>query len=340
MQDLGSSPVPLDDLWATYRTARAPERLAPITWVRYENEYALVAGELARSLGRSPTAADLTLPNLRTAFAGYATTPTNRGEPRSRSTIAGCMSTWSSFLSFLVADEALPGNPMAGMPRPKIPKSTPKALKGEDTVERLLESAARGDRNARRPWPARDLAVLVGYLSTGLRQQELAGLDVADMDGPDGAVRWRVRGKGSKERWVPVEPELVAVVEAFQRSRRERFDLRRLKATDPLFCNDDGGRLTPANLRWIVTACLAAAGLGNAPPKNALVHALRHTFATMLANQGATATDLQKILGHGSLSTSQRYIDATDERVREVAQKAPGLEFVRRRAELASVSGD
>lgn len=325
----GAAQTPLGDLWETYKTARAVECLSDATWLRYETEFAIVANLLASAVGHEPVTTDLTLPNLRDAFARYRRGLTNRGEKRSKSTVAGCMSTWSTFLAFLVAEEVIPGNPMAGVKRPKIPSPTPKALRGQDVVAQLLNSAARGDRAARRPWPERDVALLLGYLTTGVRQQELARLDVSDMDGPPTGVRWRVRGKGGKERWVPAEPELVTAVEMFQRSRIERFDLRKLKASDPLICNDQGERLTAENIRWIVKSCLAAADLRNAPPKDALVHALRHTCATSLANAGAAATDLQKLLGHGSLATSQRYIEATDERVRDVARKSPALAWAR-----------
>lgn len=323
--------TPLPALWESYRRSRATEALAGHTWTRFETEFVVVSRLLGEVVGHEPSEADLTLPNLREAFARYTEGRTNRGEPRAKSTIAGCMSTWTTFLTYLVRDGVITGNPMTGMARPKAPRGTPKPIRGgQETVDRLLSSIARGDRVARKPWPERDLAVVACYAATGLRQQELAGLDVRDLDLSPAGMHLHVRGKGEAERWSPIGPELAEVLQRFQATRAGHLPgTPAVKGTDPLLCNDAGGRLTPANLRWMVRRCYEAAGVQGSVPKDALIHCLRHFFASDLASQGGTATDVQQLLGHRSLTTAQRYIDASAQRAREVAARSSTLTALR-----------
>ena len=115
------------------------------------------------------------------------------------------------------------GNPMAAVAKPKVPRRAPKALQGEATPERLLESLATGEGKGGRSWPERDLAFVAMALLTGLRLSELLGLDVGSLDGRAGERRLRVLGKGSKVRFVPIEAPLEALVSAYLESRKARF---------------------------------------------------------------------------------------------------------------------
>lgn len=325
--------IPVAELWRDYCEARSTARLSEHSWARFENEYAKVSEILERHLGRPPASTDLTLRNLRRAFATYSTervVRTRTGlQPRGRSTIAGCMSTWSQFLTYLVTDEVIPGNPMAGMERPRIDKRTPKALQGgADTVARLLACLDRGGRpDARYPWPRRDLALIATYVTTGLRLDELAQANIGDVDTTPGRSRVHVLGKGRRERWQEVPDGTLAAIAEFQAGRIEHLERRGLepdplRLESPLICNDRGERLNASNIRYIVEESYKAAGIRGSVPRGALVHALRHTYATALAEDRNPATIIQRLLGHGSLVTSQQYVSVSDETVRAAAHSS------------------
>jgi integrase/recombinase XerC len=144
---------------------------------------------------------------------------------------------WNQFFTFLVADELAPGNPMGSVGRPKAPHRFPKPLRGEDTPERILASAAAPVDHTRRrtPWPERDFAVLAVLLCAGLRSTELLELTLSSVGGRRGERILTVRGKGGKERAVPVEPELEAVIDEYLESRAAKFGGRDPGRSDPLF---------------------------------------------------------------------------------------------------------
>ncbi|MBS2966676.1 tyrosine-type recombinase/integrase [Actinocrinis puniceicyclus] len=243
---------------------------------------------------------------LRQAFASFA-------QPRSAASVGRAWSVWNQFFSFLVADAVVPGNPMGTVDRPRPPHRFPKPLRGTDTPERLLaSSAAPPDRvRRRRPWPERDFAVVALLLCAGLRSSELLELTVACLDGREGERYLKVRGKGGKERSIPVEPELDEVLAQYLESRRSRSAGRAPARSDPLFVGQDGAAMGRGALQYLVGRAYQEAGVSSRVPQGALVHALRHTFATRLAEDGASAVEIMRLLGHASLTTSQNYIDAT-----------------------------
>jgi site-specific recombinase XerD len=243
---------------------------------------------------------------LRQAFAAFA-------EPRSAASVGRAWSVWNQFFSFLVADAVVPGNPMGTVDRPRPPHRFPKPLRGTDTPERLLASSAAPPDHTRRrrPWPERDFAVVALLLCAGLRSSELLELTVGCLDGRAGERYLKVRGKGGKERSIPVEPELDAVVAEYLASRRDRFAGRIPARSDPLFIGQDGAAMGRGALQYLVGRAYQEAGVAGRVPQGALVHALRHTFATRLAEDGASAVEIMRLLGHASLTTSQNYIDAT-----------------------------
>lgn len=321
---------PLPDLRDAYLRRREPGKDSAHTVRRIRSEIDAITALLAQHT-RQPkdevTASDLTPANVGEVFAVYA-------GPRSKSTVAGCCSTWATFCRWLVREGHLTGNPMEHFDRPKVPKPTPKSLAGgASTVERLIESVRNGDRPARKPWPQRDLAVLAVLTAAGLRRAEVAGLNVVDLDRTDTGAQLRVTGKGDVQRWVPVGAEVAAAIDVYQAGRVSRFPPKTRNgqppAAAPLLVNDAGDRFTGRQLWWIVQQCYRAAGVAGQVPRGAMVHALRHTYATLLAEQGAAATDLQALLGHASLATSQRYVSVTDARLRTVANLSPALAALR-----------
>jgi integrase/recombinase XerD len=201
-----------------------------------------------------------------------------------------------------------------------VKRRTPKPLQGEDAPGQLLSTTAAGTRRARYPWPERDLAFLATALLAGLRLSELLSLSLGSIDGRPGERRINVMGKGRKERTVPIEEPLQELIDTYMATRRERFPGVKLTPKSPLFVDRRGDRLKRGGAYYLVERSYQAAGLTNRVPAGAMVHALRHTYATRLAEDGASATEIQALLGHESLNTSQGYIDATANATRQAAR--------------------
>jgi site-specific recombinase XerD len=127
--------------------------------------------------------------------------------------------------------------------------------------------------------------------------------------GRPGERRLEVAGKGGRPRTVPVEPELDAVIERYLDSRRVRFG--RFTPADPLLLDRKGQPMRRGALQYLVRSCYRRAGITDRVPRGAQLHALRHTFATRLAEDGANASEIMRLLGHASLTTSQGYIEVT-----------------------------
>jgi integrase/recombinase XerC len=334
---MSSSPLPpaesalLNGTIADFFVARTPRKDSPHTTVAYRRDLAAVRALCAAHLGvveDELRLERLTVPVLRVAFAGYA-------ESRAKTSISRAWSTWNQFLAFCVSDGRLAGNPMAGVAKPRLPRRSPKPLRGEDTPEKLLESvAARTD--GRDPWPERDLAVLATLLLTGVRSAELLGLTMASLVGPAGDRRLHVTGKGGKSRSVPVESPLEVVLESYLRTRRRRFPSGRLGDSAAMFVDRRGEPLQRGGLQYLVKTNLRWAGLNDRRSEGALVHALRHTYATRLAEDGASASEIMALLGHVSITTSQAYIDATAREQRAAAGANRTYRVIR---ELSARSG-
>ena len=304
----------LVELFEDFRLARSSAKPSPHSESAARNDFKAIHQHLLDQLAvEVVTIEDLSARVLRLAFAAYAA-------DHAPASIARCWSTWNQFFIFLVAEDLVFGNPMGGVAHPTAPKRTPKPLQGEDAAERLLETAAAGTREARYPWPERDVAFLATTLLTGLRLSELLALNLGAIDGRSGERRIKVLGKGRKERTVPIEDPLYDLIGDYLETRKERFPGVKLGPRAPLFVDRKGDRMREGGARYLVKTSLAHAGLSARTPQGALVHALRHTFATRLAEDGADATEIQALLGHENLNTSQGYIEATANRTRQAAR--------------------
>jgi len=208
------------------------------------------------------------------------------------------LSTVRSLYRFLVREGLAPGNPARGVASPKRPKRLPEVLP-ESEVASLVETPAA----LATPLALRDRAFLELLYASGLRVSELTGLDVGGVDLAQGQVR--VLGKRRKERIVPVGRT------ACQAIARYQDEARPLLAAGPdfagarhaLFLNYRGGRLTSRSVARLLEKWVAASGL----PRHVHPHVLRHCFATHLLANGADLRGIQELLGHASLSTTQRY---------------------------------
>ena len=296
-------PAAIDEFFAARRVLKD----SPHTTAAYRRDLTGITTLIAQGLGVDPgqvRVGQLTGPVLQEAFGAFATT-------HAKSSIGRCWSVWNQFLTHLVGAGHLSGNPIGAVPRPRRSHTAPKPLTGDDTPERLLASAALPRKNARHPWPERDLAILATLLLTGLRSSELLSLTIGSITGLPGERRIRVTGKGSKTRSVPIEDPLQHVIDAYLATRRDRFTAKRIGARSALFVDHHGTPLQRGGLQYLVATALTAAGVSDHRSPGALVHALRHTYATRLADNGATATEIMHLLGHASLTTSQAYIDTT-----------------------------
>ena len=193
---------------------------------------------------------------------------------------------------FLLREGAIPVNVARLIRTPKAPKTLPSVMTAEQT-NALIDGVAAD--KLERPHPARDRAIFELLYGCGLRISELAGLSLEDVDRSEGWVR--VRGKGRKERQVPI-PRKAA--EALDRYLGERPVVRDERA---VFLNHRRSRLTDRGMRGIVKLyATSLAGDSSIHP-----HSLRHAYATHLLADGADLRSIQELLGHARLSTTQKY---------------------------------
>jgi site-specific recombinase XerD len=318
--------TPLPDAVAGWLTVLGAQKPSPATLAAYRRDMLGVGGRLA-ALGGIDVAGvrveDLGRPALRAAFADWAS-------DHAAASVRRAHSAWSSFFDFLVSEGIVDGNPMAGIPKPKTPTVLPRTIRARDAVARLLATAADEDPTSRQPWPLRDLALVATFCVSGIREAEAVTLDVGSLEGEPGARRLRVLGKGGKARPVPIDPALDGLLNAYQDERARRFpghDL--LHPATPLFVDVRGRRLTVHQVRYLVERLYVRAGIRNQVPAGALVHALRHTFATSALEAGADVVELQELLGHASLETTRRYLSATGEGLRQVIAGHPSQAALR-----------
>ncbi len=266
---------------------------------------------------------DLNRQALVAAFASWAA-------DHAAASIRRAHSAWSSFFDFLVAEGVVDGNPRAAVPKPKTPSSLPRSIRAPDAIGRLLKAAAEPDSRARDPWPARDLALVATFCVTGIREAEASGLSLGSLAGETGARRMEVRGKGGKVRPVPMDPALDRVLDVYLKERAGRFPKDDLDhPATPLFGDVKGRRMTVDQIRYLVEKLYVRAGIRAQVPAGALVHALRHTFATAALEAGADVVELQELLGHASLETTRRYLSATGQGLRHVIASHPSQAALR-----------
>ena len=309
------------EAWLVHMGAAKP---SPATLSAYRRDVEGVAGRLAilEDIGEYP---DLRLTHLersalRSAFSSWAS-------DHAAASVRRAHSAWSSFFDFLVAEGVLEGNPMAAIPKPKTPSSLPRSIRAAGAVSRIIRTAAERDTRARNPWPARDLAVIATFCLTGIREAEASGLNMGSLTGDHGNRRMEVKGKGGKSRPIPVTATLDKVLDDYLRERAALFPKEDLDhPSTPLFVDVRGRRLSVDQIRYLVEKIYVRAGIRAQVPAGALVHALRHTFATEALEAGADVVELQELLGHASLETTRRYLSATAQGLRHVIQSHPAQE--------------
>ena len=229
-------------------------------------------------------------------------------------TIARKLSAVRSFFRYLVRHGYIKDDPINKVVTPKTEKPIPVYLPVDD-VFRLLDSIETetllGKRNR---------AILETLYSSGIRVSELSGLNETDVNSQNGNLR--VLGKGGKERIVPVGRKALESIAAYRNALRKADDLKienkKNLVDEPLFLNNRGGRLTNRSIARVLEDIAKKSGLLSPISP----HALRHTFATHMLDAGADLRIVQELLGHKSLSTTQKYTHVSIDRLMETYDKA------------------
>jgi integrase/recombinase XerC len=234
----------------------------------------------------------------------------------SRATVARKLASLRSFFRHLTHEGLVSRNPGVMVSTPKLARRLPHPMP-QNEVESLLDSAFGTD-----PRDARDRAILEVLYATGIRVGELVRSDLGDIDlsGVSSEGMLRVLGKGKKERLVPIGTKAVKALRAYLASRGQLISDRpgRSADRDAVFLNARGGRLTDRSVRRILDRRLRRAALAS----KVSPHSLRHSFATHMLNAGADLRSIQELLGHASLSTTQKYTKVTTRRLLEVYDRS------------------
>jgi integrase/recombinase XerC len=221
------------------------------------------------------------------------------------------VSSLRSFYKYILRAGRINNNPAEMIQTLKTEKYMPAFLSVDEMFEVLKT------QNDHSVLSLRNRAILEVFYSSGLRLSELAGLDLIDLDFNQKLIK--VRGKGRKERIVPIGgPALKAVKEYLEKIGEISKDADADVFKKPLFLNARGKRITTRSIARIVNEITGKSGIG----RKISPHALRHSFATHLLNAGADLRSIQKLLGHESLSTTQKYTAVNINRMMEVYDKA------------------
>ena len=202
-------------------------------------------------------------------------------------------------------------NPALQLKSLKAPKHLPNFMTGSE-VDALCEQPQKKELL----WAARDKAIFELLYSSGCRVAELASLKLGDFSaGGKSAV---VKGKGKKDRIVYFEADALAALKDYLPERKALLERLKVPGQKALFVNEKGGSLTTRGLRWIVSRYSGAEGTN----RHVSPHAFRHTFATAMLSKGADVRVVQEMLGHASISTTQRYTHVTTEQLINIYKQA------------------
>jgi integrase/recombinase XerC len=286
------------------------------TVAAYGSDLSQFFGFAAGSLGKDATRlrpADLDLGVIRAFMAELYR------RRQSRASVARKLSALRSFVRYLRREGLIEGDPASLAVSPRREQRVPAHL-SVDEMSRLLEAP-----DASSPLGRRDRAILELFYASGLRLAELVGLDVDDVNLAGRIVR--VAGKGRKERLVPFNTSAQKALRAWYADRARLRAARGIQAAsgrrrgadgEPVFVNARGARLTGRSVQRLVARYVAGCStrFGISP------HALRHSFATHLLQQGADLRAIQELLGHVQLSTTQRYTHVNAAQLLEVYRRA------------------
>lgn len=276
-------------------------------WLKDERRYSLhtldgYCRDLADFFGffdKALSLADLAKLEVRD-FRGYISACAAHG--LDKSSLARHISTIKNFFKYLNSHKILQNTAISAISSPRRNKVLPKALEIDQTFNVLEESA----KFAKNSWQGlRDAAIFTILYGCGLRISEALNLNVGDINNNDFI---RIRGKGNKDRIVPILSQVKDAIKAYMAECPYSFH-----SGEALFVGARGERLSPRIIQRQMQKIRASLGL----PDNLTPHALRHSFATHLLAQGTDLRSIQELLGHASLTTTQRYTDVNIEKLKE-----------------------
>ena len=267
-------------------------------------------GDYVREQGLPADAAELDIVALR----GFLSSLFGSNQA---STMKKKVSAVRSFFKFLLKRGMIEQNPASGLRSPKIAKSLPRFLT-VDQAFRVIDAPPKEEKRAKL-FKLRDQALLETLYATGVRVSELGGMNVDHCDFTESEVR--VLGKGGKERIVPLGKPTIEAIQAYLPERRALLEKAKGGDPDALWLSRGGRRLSVRQVQNIVRRHgTLGAGRSDLHP-----HAMRHTCATHLLDAGADLRSIQELLGHSSLSTTQRYTHVSVDRLMEVYDRAHPL---------------
>jgi integrase/recombinase XerC len=291
-----SAPITAEDATAAFLHYLAADRRAsPLTIEAYSHDLRIFLAFLTRHLARPPSLQDLAALREQDLRAWLAASATDHRGNRTR---ARHLSAIRSFFRYLSRRHDLDNPAAKRLASPRIAPPLPKALQPAQATTLTTDIADATDTPFTQ---TRDVALFTLLYGAGLRIAEALALTIADAPSPHRPLR--VTGKGNKQRLVPVLPAIIEATTAWLRHHPQRAT-----PTAPLFVGVRGDRLNPGVAQRTMRTYRRLAGL----PDHATPHALRHSFATHLLAGGADLRAIQDLLGHASLSTTQRYM-AVDE---------------------------
>ena len=313
-----------DDVAAFERHLRDERGVSPHTRAAYLRDVRDFAAFLSREFLNRPeaeiAAAGADVLAVRSWLAHL------RARGLSKTSTGRHLSALRSFFRFLAREGRTERNPARAVATPRADRALPRTLSVAEAAA-VVEAGKDGETGL----TARDRALLELLYATGLRVSELVALDLPDVD--LASRQLRTLGKGRKERILPFGEKAAAALREYLRERqggrggdepvprRRRSGSRpprRVTDADAVFRNSRGGRLTDRSVRRILDRALRVAGV----TRHASPHALRHSFATHLLAAGADLRSIQELLGHASLSTTQKYTHLDAERLIEVYRKS------------------
>lgn len=288
--------------YLTYLTSE--KRASPHTIENYARDLTRFFEFLLDHLGNEPTQVDLmqlTVSDFR-AFLSR-----RRADGVGSRSLARALSSLRGFFRHMEREGLGSNHALARLRSPKIPHSIPKPL-SETAAHKVIGQTAKLSPD---PWvAARNTAIITLLYACGLRISEALALDHRHV--PLG-ISLTIKGKGNKERIVPVLPVAREAVDDYLKLCSQAS-----QANDPLFIGVRGGRLNPREVQKLMVTLRAHLGL----PNTATPHALRHSFATHLLSAGGDLRSIQELLGHASLSTTQLYTEVDTKRLQEIYDSA------------------
>jgi integrase/recombinase XerC len=213
--------------FAAFLADRGTRKPSAHTIKAYRQDFDAIATLIAGNgdLSGMPVSA-ITVETMRTAFSQYA-------ETHEAASIQRCWSTWNVLCTYLYTSDLIAANPMPMVGRPKLAKMLPKALQPDSVAALLAALSADPQPRRRSDWMQRDRALVLIALLAGLRADELVRANVGDLRRTDGGAVIHVRGKGGKDRRIPIEPALVQVLERYLDTRAARFPATAKRRSSP-----------------------------------------------------------------------------------------------------------